>query len=361
MPIRRRTFLPASFAGASLAGPSLAGMAIPAALRAAEATNPDAAPAGTPPAGSYDEPLGIGLEGWPYPAPLRFMPLAMAGQPLRMAFMDVPATGIANGRTVLLLHGKNFDSSYWSGPMGWLAQAGFRVVVPDQIGFNKSSKPDLDYSFEALAENTVALLDMLGLRQVVVLGHSTGGMLAVRLAAAYPDRVSQLVLEDPIGLVDYRAFIPPQSTETLVEAERRQTVESYRAFVARYFPILPPAQYEPFVAWRLRVAAGSEFERFARAAALTYQMIYRGPVRGLYRTLPMRVQIFAGERDRSAPLAQYATAEGRARMPSIPEAAKEVLKELPRGELVPVAGVGHVPHLEAPGLFRDAVLNFIAA
>jgi hypothetical protein len=60
---------------------------------------------------TYAEPLGIGLEGWPYPYPVRFMPLEVGGKHLRMAFMDVAPTSTSNGRIVVLLHGKNFDSS----------------------------------------------------------------------------------------------------------------------------------------------------------------------------------------------------------------------------------------------------------
>jgi hypothetical protein len=60
---------------------------------------------------------------------------------------------------------------------------------------------------------------------------------------------------------------------------------SYRAFIAHFFPVLPPAQYEPFVTWRMRITGSAEFERFAKASALTYQMIYRGPVIDLYPTL----------------------------------------------------------------------------
>jgi pimeloyl-ACP methyl ester carboxylesterase len=259
----------------------------------------------------------------------------------------------------VLLHGKNFDSSYWSGPIEWLTQAGFRVVVPDQIGFNKSSKPDLDYTFEGLAANTLALLDALALDTVVLIGHSTGGMLAVRIAAAYPQRIEKLVLEDPIGLVDYRAFIPPQSTETLVEAERRYTVETYRAFVAHYFPRLPAAQYEPFVAWRMRMTHSGEFERYARAAALTYQMIYREPVRDLYRGLAMPVLLVAGSEDCSFPLIQYAPPDTRAGLPMIPAAAKSAAAVLKHGQLLAVPGVGHVPHLEAPDTFRAALVSFV--
>jgi pimeloyl-ACP methyl ester carboxylesterase len=185
-------------------------------------------------------------------------------------------------------------------------------------------------------------------------------MLAARMGVAHADRIERLVLEDPIGLVDYREYIPPQTTETLLKVERNYTTETYRAFVAHYFPSLPPAQYEPFVEWRMRITHSGEFERFARASALTYQMIYREPVRDLYRTLPMPVLLFAGEKDKSFPLIQYAPADKRATLPMIPEAAKSAAAELEHGQLVMVPGVGHVPHLEAPDVFREAFMKFVA-
>jgi pimeloyl-ACP methyl ester carboxylesterase len=306
------------------------------------------------------EPLGIGLEGWRYPAPVVFLPLVMGGEPVRMAYMDIAPTATANGRAILLLHGKNFDGSYWAGPIAWLTAAGFRVIVPDQIGFNKSSKPDVDYTFEGLARNTMALADALSLGRFAVLGHSTGGALAVRLASMVPERVEQLILEDPIGLVDYRAYIAPQETATLVAAEHAYTVQSYRAFVAHFFQILPPAAYEPFVTWRMRTTLSSEFDRFARASALTYQMIYREPVRSLYPALTMPVLLTAGTKDRSAPLIGYATPAAKARMPGIHDAAQQAMADLPAGRFVSFPGVGHIPHLEMPDRFRAALLAFLA-
>jgi len=309
----------------------------------------------------YDEPLGIGLETWPYPAPVRWYACVNAGQPLRMAYMDVAPTGPSRNRTVVLLHGKNFDSSYWSGPIKDLAAAGYRVIVPDQVGFNKSSKPDLTYSLDMLAENTMNLLGGLQIAKVSMIGHSTGGLIAVRFAAAYPEKIERLVLEDPIGLVDYHRFIPPQSTETLVAAERRRTVSGYRAFMRTFFPILPAAQVEPFVEWRMRLAQSGEYDRFCKSTALTYQMIYREPVRDQYADIHAPTLLMVGDKDQSAPLKHYASPEAAAKMPSIPAAAPDAVKDLRKGTLVVVPGVGHVPHLEAPDVFRKAVLDFLAA
>ena len=309
----------------------------------------------------YDEPLGIGLESWPYPAPVRWHDCAVGDQALRMGYMDVAPTSSPRNRTVVLLHGKNFDSSYWAGVMKDLTGAGYRVIVPDQIGFHKSSKPDLTYSLDMLAELTVNLLAGQQIGRFALIGHSTGGLLAIRLAAAYPGKVERLILEDPIGLVDYHRFVPAQSTATLVAAERRRTAASYRAFMRNFFPVLPAAAMEPFVEWRMRVALSGEYERFCKATALTYQMIYREPVRDQIGDIVAPTLLMVGEKDQSAPLKNYASPDAAAKMPSIPVAAAEAAKELRKGTFLVVPGVGHVPHLEAPDVFRKAALAFLAS
>jgi pimeloyl-ACP methyl ester carboxylesterase len=155
--------------------------------------------------------LGICLEEYEYPYPVRFLPLTNDLQQVSMAYMDVPPGTDPNGKTVVLMHGKAFGGYYFRNVIEALTGAGYRVVVPDQIGWGKSPKPDIHYSFQLLAGNTAALLDHLGVGEVAVLGHSTGGMTAVRFTLMNPDRVTHLVLEDPLGLVDYRTGIPPQS------------------------------------------------------------------------------------------------------------------------------------------------------
>src|SRR3984957_6332394 len=86
------------------------------------------------------EPYGIGLEGFAYPYPVNMLPLVNDGEQVRMAYMDVAAAQ-PNGRAVVLLHGRNFPSSYWAPVIKTLNEAGYRVLVPDQIGFGKSTKP----------------------------------------------------------------------------------------------------------------------------------------------------------------------------------------------------------------------------
>jgi pimeloyl-ACP methyl ester carboxylesterase len=306
----------------------------------------------------YSTPLGIALDEYPYPYPVQFLPLDIQGQKLRMAYMDIRPSSPESGRTVVLLHGKNFYGSYWENTIKALSAAGYRVIVPDQIGFGKSPKPDLCYSFDLLAANTARLLDHLGVKSAAIVGHSMGGMLAVRFARTYPERSACLILEDPIGLEDYRFFVPPQTTSQLVAVEMAMTPEKYRAFVHRYFVIWKP-EYEPFVETRCRVALSGEFPRYAKAAALTFQMIYQQPVRHEFGLLKPATLLVVGLADR--------TTVGRGRVPEdilkdkgqYAQLGKAAAKDISNCKLVELPHVGHIPHLEAPAEFHQALLTFL--
>src|SRR5258708_4928710 len=92
------------------------------------------------------QPLGIALEGYPYPYPVQFLTFELWGELVRMAYMDVPAGSPSNGKVIVLMHGKNFDSSYWGELTKALTANGNRTVIPDHIRFNKSSHPPIDYT-----------------------------------------------------------------------------------------------------------------------------------------------------------------------------------------------------------------------
>jgi pimeloyl-ACP methyl ester carboxylesterase len=87
--------------------------------------------------------LGICLEEYEYPYPVRFLPLRNDLQPVAIAYMDIPPSTEANGKTVVLMHGKAFGCYYFGTVIEALTGAGYRVVAPDQIGWGKSPKPDI--------------------------------------------------------------------------------------------------------------------------------------------------------------------------------------------------------------------------
>src|ERR1700761_7622434 len=138
-----------------------------------------------------DEPIyGAELQGFDYPYPLHHFSFASQNEYLQMAYMDVEPAGHPNGRTAVLMHGKNFCGATWEHQVASLAQAGWRVVVPDQVGFCASSKPArYQSSFEQLARNTRALLASLDIARATLVAHSTGGMIATRYALMWPQAV----------------------------------------------------------------------------------------------------------------------------------------------------------------------------
>ena len=192
-----------------------------------------AAGAATPASAADDEPAyGPELEGFEYPWPVSYFSFTSQGEPLRMAYMDVKPTAAANGRTVVLFHGKNFCAATWQDAIGVLSGAGYRVIAVDQIGFCKSTKPaHYQYSFQQLAGNTHALLASLGISHAIFMGHSIGGMLGMRYALTFPGDVDMLVLVNPIGLEDWKAKgVPWQSVDAWYQAELKTTADSIRDY-----------------------------------------------------------------------------------------------------------------------------------
>src|SRR5271156_5901978 len=352
--------------GALLTSPAAHGNASRAESPAPPVTNHQSPVTGRQTPATTPAPLGIALEEYPYPWPVHFLPLSIEGQDVRMAYMDVPPATPPSGSAIdapaiILLHGKNFGGYYWAETARALSATGYRVIIPDQIGWGKSSKPDIHYSFQLLAANTARLLDTLGIARVAVLGHSTGGMLAVRFALTYPQRVTRLILENPIGLEDYRIHIPPQSDETLYQAEVANTDPAkIRAFYARYFAGPKPEISDPLADVQIRVTLSGEYPRWAKASALAYQMIYQQPVRYEYGLLAPPTLVIVGDQDHTVPLGSYATPEARAKMGNFVEMGRAAANEIQRGKLAVIAQAGHIPHIEKPEEFERTVLGFLA-
>jgi pimeloyl-ACP methyl ester carboxylesterase len=305
--------------------------------------------------------LGICLEEYEYPYAVRFLPLTNDLQAVAMAYMDIPPNTEPSGMTVVLMHGKAFGGYYFRNVIEALTASGYRVVVPDQIGWGKSPKPDIHYSFQLLAANTAALLDHLGVGKVAVLGHSTGGMTAVRFTLMNPDRVTHLVLEDPLGLADYRT-IPPQSEETLYQHELNWTdPATIRGYVESYFVNPDPKVYEPLADVLVRVTLSPDYPRWARAAALTFQMIYQQPVRYEYHQIAPPTLLVVGAEDHVVPLGQYATPAEAARLGDFNGLSAAAAHDIPRATRVVIPACGHIPHLEHPSQFLAEFLPFLAS
>ena len=293
----------------------------------------------------------------PYPYPVHYFSINADGQNLQMAYMDVRPQN-TNGSSVILFHGKNFNGFYWGNVIKALANAGFRVIAPDQVGWGKSTKPNMKYTFEILARNNKLLLDSLGINQVNVIGHSMGGILAARFSLMYPQLVTKLILEDPLGLEDYKKFIPMQTIEALYKNELKGTYSSYKKYQQSYYPVWKPG-YEIYVKVQAEPLQQKDFASVAYVNALTWQMIYEQPVFYEFKDLSMPVLLIVGEKDRTILGKKLLYKDQQPRHGNFPILAKNAASQMKNGQVIVVPGVGHIPHIQTPEIFNSEIIKFL--
>ena len=306
------------------------------------------------------QPLGIDLEGLEYPYPVQYFSLHLQQQELRMAYMDVIPSK-ANKKTVLLFHGKNFFGAYWKDVISGLSSEGFRVIVPDQIGFGKSSKPEhFQYSLHQLAGNTKALLDHLKITRVAVAGHSMGGMLATRFTLMFPDTVEKLVLENPIGLEDYKLKVPYQRVEEVFKEEMKVSLDKLVTYQkTNYYHGAWKEEYTKWVLPFYQMSLSPDYPRYAWNFALTHEMIYTQPVVYEFQNIRVPTLLIIGQLDRTALGKNRVNEEIAKTMGNYPELGKRTSREIPNAKLVELQGIGHIPHIEAFDQFFNPFIAFL--
>jgi len=130
----------------------------------------------------------------------------VAGLPTRIHYHEQ-----GEGEAVIFLHGAGGGASGYSNFKGnypVFADAGYRSIVPDLIGYGLSSKPDLpQYDLDLFIAGIKGLVDGLGLENVTLLGNSLGGAVALGYALAHPDDVARLILMAPGGVEDLDTYL----------------------------------------------------------------------------------------------------------------------------------------------------------
>ncbi|WP_333597388.1 alpha/beta hydrolase [Chryseobacterium flavum] len=309
---------------------------------------------------SQVKPLDPLLSEYQYPFEVHFINLKSQSNTLKMAYMDVKPQK-PNGKVIMLLHGKNFNGAYWERTAKDLSAKGFRVIIPDQIGFGKSSKPhSYQFSFSQLAENTRAILDELNIEKTIVLGHSMGGMVAVRFTLLYPEKVQKLILENPIGLEDYKTFASYQTIDQAYQSELKNTAETYKNYQLKfYYDNKWKEEYQPWLdliaGWTLH----KDYPQVAWNAALTSDMIYNQPVCYEFKNIKTPTLLIIGTRDRTAIGKDRAPKELQPKMGQYQELGKKTQREIAGSRLVELENVGHLPHIEVYPKFFEALYGFV--
>ncbi|SDS19147.1 Pimeloyl-ACP methyl ester carboxylesterase [Gillisia sp. Hel1_33_143] len=304
--------------------------------------------------------LDIKLSNYEYPYSVSTIQLSIQDQILEMAYMDIKPDNY-NGNNIVLMHGKNFNGAYWKTTIDALQKEGYRVIVPDQIGFGKSSKPPhFQYTFQQLAQNTKTLLDSIGVTKTAILGHSMGGMLATRFALMYPENTTKLILENPIGLEDWKLKVPYKSVAWWYKNELKNNYKSIKKYqLESYYDNKWKPEYEQWVNLLAGWTLNSDYKTIAWNAALTYDMIFTQPVIYEFTEISSPTLLIIGTRDRTALGKALVEDTIRDQMGLYNELGKKAQQQIPNSKLIEIKNVGHLPHIEQFDSFITPLLSFL--
>ncbi|KAA6444016.1 alpha/beta fold hydrolase [Bacillus atrophaeus] len=268
--------------------------------------------------------------------------------------LHVASAGPKDGPLVVLLHGFPEFWYGWKNQIKPLAEAGYRVIVPDQRGYNLSEKPEgiRNYMLDTLRNDIIGLITQFTHDKAVVIGHDWGGAVAWHLAATRPEYADRLIavnMPNPTVMRKVTPVYPPQWKKS-----------SYIAFFQ--LPDIPEASLERNDYQVLDQAIGltnrpelfssrdvSKYkEAWSQAGALTsmlnwYRAIGKGGLRALQpkHTVPYRLIWGMEDRFLSRKL------------------AKETVRRCPNGHLIFVDEATHWINHEKPDIVNRLILEFI--
>ena len=240
--------------------------------------------------------------------------------------------GPAAGPVVVLVHGLGGRAEDWRNLAPYLAQAGFRVYMPDLLGYGRSERPsDFSYSVPDEAEAVVGFFDVLGLKQVDLGGWSMGGGIVQHLAFKHPERVRRLMLFNSVGIYakpnwDTRLFTPTTPAELdQLEALLMPNPQPIPGFVAR--DILRISKQRAWVIHR----------------AIATMLTGRDATDALLPQLKMPILIVWGAEDRLLPL-------------SLGEKMHQLV---PQSKLEVFPGCGHLAPVQCASQIGPQVVAFV--
>ena len=243
-----------------------------------------------------------------------------------------------DGVPVVLLHGFPLSSEMWT-PIRTAVEQAARLITPDLRGFGGSDKPQGDYGMETLAGDVLRLADRIRVERFVLGGHSMGGYVALRLAAAHAERLTGLILIDTRASAD----TPEGKVRRTVAIERIRRGEA-AAFLDEFIPNLLGESTRgraPRLATELRAFA-AEVPDHVLAGCLAGMRDRPDSVQVL-SGLDLPALVITGQEDALAP----------------PEVAHQMAAALPRGRLALVPLAGHTPSVERPIPTAEAILAFL--
>jgi len=288
----------------------------------------------------YERLPTLAFEALVAPAPVKRLPLGEGESAVEVAYVDE-----GQGPLIVLVHGLGEHLGYWSENFGPLVAQGFRVVALDLPGFGRSGKPRTEYGMAEQAGWLSAFLSAVAPETpAVVVGHSMGGQVAMRLALDAPELVRGLCLVAPAGIERFSSgeaewLKANTGTVALARQDEAQIRAHYRRNLYRQW--VPAAEHH--LEERVRLRGAKDFDAYLYAVVRSIHGMLDGPVADELVRLPptLPVTVVFGEDDAMIPnpfLHGGATAS----------VAREALALMPGALVRTLPGVGHMVQVEAP-------------
>ena len=256
----------------------------------------------------------------------------------RINGIDLAYEVVGDGVPLLWVHGYPLDRTIWRSQTEGLANCA-RHIVPDLRGFGESDAPDGVYAMDLMAEDLHALLGSLSIKRAVVAGLSMGGYIALAFARRYPDSLAALILADTRPGPD-SAEAAKTRLDAADRAEREGVAPVVEPMVGKLLSPATMARRPDLVDSLRRLLLSSRPKGVAGALR---GMAARPDATPLLKTIQAPALVVTGADDAIIP----------------PAEARKLAAEIPDSVLVEIPDAGHLPNLEQPQAFNEAVRRFL--
>jgi pimeloyl-ACP methyl ester carboxylesterase len=270
--------------------------------------------------------------------PVRLVAFELVGKDQPVYGFNIHYAEAGQGPTVLLLHGLWGGTNEWEAVIQPLSEH-HRVIAMDFLGFHGSDKPDAHYHNALLAQFLAGFIDALDLKGVTLMGHAMGANAATYTAYHYPDRIRALVLVDGAGYRNPDRDLSAPLSEGMINFRRIATGSSIAA-TERFLKRRVLDSSLVTQDW-----AADAFTMWLRSARVIGDMLREGGdlTADEMRAIRLPTLVVWGAEDRVFS----------------PENAERLVADIDDSRVVIIEDSGHLPQLEQPAAFLDAVLPFL--
>jgi 3-oxoadipate enol-lactonase len=244
------------------------------------------------------------------------------------------------GKSLVLIHGHPFDHTMWYPQIESFSMS-YQVITPDLRGYGKSSLPDNSATkFEDYATDILLLLDSLGVEKFHLAGLSQGGQVIMEMFRQAPGRITSLILADTFASLDTREVKKGRyDSATRLEKEGMNAYADeviYKMVKPEHVSSMPDASAHVIKMMKAAPPKGAAAALRARAERIDY-------LKDVFPLINIPALVIVGRDDEFTPVAK----------------AEEMKNNLKDCKLVIIEDAGHMPNLEHPESFNEAVLYFL--